>query len=116
MHLNYSHKPNYYFYAQRFMHFIKQKLTQQEDLSPHAIFSLSEIYSVFSQDFAATTVNLEGILNIAQDYYIAEDPSQTLITAQHINAEQNTLELQLDPTSLKALKLGASLNAPDAAG
>lgn len=115
MHLNFTHKPNYFFFAQRLIHFISQRISSQPTEQHTESFPLAEIYAVFAHDLAATTANLDAIIGLVEQYYIGDDPQQTLVNAHHINAEQHTLQLSFNPSSLAALKLGATLNAPDAA-
>ncbi len=64
MHLEYTHDPNYFFFSQLLMRHIESYIRKHPD-ADNAIFDLRDIYEVFREDFAATTTNLESILNIA---------------------------------------------------
>ena len=72
MNLNYSHKPNYFLFAQLLVRHIEGYIKKHPDASD-AIFDLRDIYEIFRQDLAATTTNLEGILNIADEIIILKD-------------------------------------------
>ena len=95
MQLKNSYKPNYFFFAQRFMHLLQQHIKQHPE-ETQLTLRLQEIYSHFGDDFAATTTSLDGILNIADEYRIETlDGDQKIIQSYHIHANENTLELHV---------------------
>lgn len=113
MDINFTHKPNYFFFAERFIGFLKNKLQLQPNTpnQTHLSFPLAEIYNIFHQDFASTTTNLDGILNIANKYTVNEKP---FIHTYIIDGKYNTLDLELNPHAIEDLQHGHHLAAPDA--
>lgn len=113
MDMNFTHKPNYFFFAERFIGFLKNKLQLLPDTSneTHLNFPLAEIYQIFHQDFASTTTNLDGILNIANKYTVNQNP---LIHSYIIDGKYNTLDLELNAQAIYDLQYGHQLTAPDA--
>ncbi|GAA5008229.1 hypothetical protein GCM10023206_14630 [Acinetobacter puyangensis] len=113
MSLNFTHKPNYFFFAQTLVNFLVNKIEKKPDVE--FIFPLADIYDVFQQDFAATTSNLEGILNIADNYHVgANDPEHRLIASFKIDAEANTISFKLNEKAVQAVHQGQPVIAPDA--
>ncbi|MCH4248747.1 MAG: hypothetical protein LKF82_13110 [Acinetobacter populi] len=113
MSLNFTHKPNYFFFAQTLVNFLVNKVGKNPGVEFN--FPLADIYDVFHQDFAATTSNLEGILNIADNYHVgSNDPEHLLISSYKIDAEANTISFKLNETAVQALQQGQTIIAPDA--
>ncbi|MBP3010426.1 hypothetical protein J8395_07085, partial [Acinetobacter baumannii] len=55
-------------------------------------FNLQTIYDVFSHDLASSTTNLEGILNIADEYVLeTEEGLLPLISSHSINLKNHVL-------------------------
>ncbi len=69
MNLEYTHKPDYYLFAQLLVRHIESYIHKHPD-ADNAIFDLRDVYEIFRQDFASTTTNLEGILHIADSYRV----------------------------------------------
>ncbi|CAG67636.1 hypothetical protein [Acinetobacter baylyi] len=115
MNLEYTHKPNYFFYAQLFIRHIETYIQKHPDVL-HATFELSDIYDLFRQDYASSTTNLDSILNIADEYKVEtlNSGDQKLITHYKIDAENNSLTIDFDEDAAKSLQQGKSLVAPDA--
>lgn len=112
MSLEFSSKPNYFFFAQTFINHLKDQLIRQP--ADTVNLSLADIHGWFRGDFAATTANLEGILNIADSYRVVTGNQATqLIEHYHINAETNSVTLQLNSAAAQALSQGAELVIPE---
>lgn len=109
MSLEFSHKPNYFFFAQTLVNFLGEQLRNQPITTK--TYALADIYHLFRQDFAATTANLESILNIADGYRVQDQP---FIEHYHINAEANTVSFNFNPAAAQAVAQGAPITAPDA--
>lgn len=113
MQLQNSYKPNYFFYAQRFMHLVQQKLQKHPEETDISL-RLQDIYDHFGQDFAASSTSLEGILNIADEYRIETiDGDQKIIQSYHIDATENTLHLRLIPEVSNTNNLNIQWLTPD---
>ena len=70
---------------------------------------------VFREDFAATTTNLEGILNIADTYKVETlDGDKPLIRNYKIDVKNNSLLIDFNADALQRLKSGYPLIEPDA--
>ncbi len=114
MNLEYSHKPNYFFFAQTFVRFIEGYI-KKNPTAMHAEFDIRDIYNLFRQDFAASTTNLEAILNIADEYAVNTTKGiQNLILKYHIHADSDRLSLDFDPDAVDSLLAGALFVEPDA--
>ena len=114
MSLDYTHKPNYFMFAQLFIRHLQNYFEKHPD-AQNAIFDLRDIYELFRQDLAATTTNLEGILNIADEYQVETlTGDQKLISNYQINSEQSQLQLELNSAAVDALIQGKALISPDA--
>lgn len=114
MTLNYAHKPNYFLYAQLFIRHVEGYIKKNSDRN-NATFDLRDIYELFRQDLASTTTNLEGILNIADEYTVETiNGDKKIISSYKIDAEQNTLLVDFDSDSVKSIADGKQIIAPDA--
>ncbi|WP_445115127.1 hypothetical protein [Acinetobacter sp. WZC-1] len=114
MNLNYAHKPNYFLFAQLLIRHIEGYVKKHPDAS-NAIFDLRDIYEIFRHDLASTTTNLEGILNIADEYTIETiNGDKKIISSYKIDAEQNSLLIDFNTDALGALKDGKRIMEPDA--
>lgn len=112
--MEFSSKPNYFLFAQLMVRHIENYVKKHPD-AQNAIFDLRDIYELFRQDLAATTTNLEGILNIADEYRIDTiNGDQKIISGFKIDAEQNSLLIDFNADALEALKEGKPFIAPDA--
>lgn len=114
MTLEYTHKPNYYLFAQLLMRHIESYIHKHPDAN-NAIFDLRDVYEIFRQDFASTTTNLEGILHIADEYKIETiNGDQPLIQKYQIDAKNNSLLIDFNPDALTSLRSGKPILEPDA--
>ena len=115
MQLEYRHDTDYFFFSQLLMRHIESYVHKHAEAN-NAIFDLRDIYKVFREDFAATTTNLESILNIADSYKVETlNGDQTLIQSYRIDVKNNALLINFNPESLQRLKSGQSLIEPDPA-
>ncbi|KHN67183.1 hypothetical protein AV645_00375 [Acinetobacter calcoaceticus] len=114
MTLEYTHKPNYYLFAQLLMRHIESYIHKHPDAN-NAIFDLRDVYEIFRQDFASTTTNLEGILHIADEYKIETiNGDQPLIQKYQIDAKNNSLLIDFNSDALTSLRSGKPILEPDA--
>ena len=111
MELHFTHKPNYFFFAERFIHFLKQKV-DSESSETHLHFPLNEIYDTFHEDFASTTINLDGILSIVKQYEVNH---HHLINSYIIDGKHHTLDLEINVRALNDLKHGHDMTPPEGA-
>lgn len=113
MTLEYTHKPNYYLFAQLLVRHIESYIHKHPDAN-NAIFDLRDVYEIFRQDFASTTTNLEGILHIADEYKIETlNGDQPLIQKYQIDAN-NSLLIDFNSDALTSLRSGKPILEPDA--
>jgi hypothetical protein len=114
MNLDFTHKPNYFLYAQLIIRHIENYIEKHPD-ADNAIFDLRDIYELFRQDKASATTNLDGILNIADEYKVETiDGDKKLISKYFIDVSNNSLLIDFDPSALEALKNGKKIIEPDA--
>ena len=114
MQLEYTHDPDYFFFSQLLIRHIESYIQKHPD-ADNAIFDLRDIYEVFREDFAATTTNLESILNIADSYKVETlNGDQALIKNYRIDVKNNSLLIDFNIESLNSFKAGQPLIEPDA--
>ena len=114
MSLEFTHKPNYFLFAQLIVRHLESYIKKHPDAS-NAIFDLRDIYQIFRQDLASTTTNLDGILNIADEYTVETlNGDKKLISQYKIDAANNSLLIDFNPDALAAIKDGKQVIAPDA--
>jgi hypothetical protein len=114
MSLAFTHKPNYFLFAQLIIRHIENYIRKHPD-SHDATFDLRDIYELFRQDLASATTNLDGIMNIADEYRVETlDGDQKLIRRYEINAQDHLLFVELEPTAVTALHKGKQIIPPDA--
>ncbi|MFW1949257.1 hypothetical protein ACG907_15310 [Acinetobacter bereziniae] len=112
--MEFSSKPNYFLFAQLLVRHIENYVKKHPD-AQNAIFDLRDVYEIFREDLAATTTNLEGILNIADEYRIDTiQGDQKIISGYKIDAEQNSLLIDFNADALQALRENKPIIAPDA--
>lgn len=115
MNMLYTHKPNYYFFAHKFVLFLESYL-KAHPFEQQTSFNLHIIYDLFSHDRASSTTNLEGILNIADEYVLETDEgSQPLIRSYHLHLDNHVLTLEFNPKAVESLKAGQIIVSPLAA-
>lgn len=113
MQLEYRHDSNYFLFSQLFMRHIESYIHKHPETN-HVSFDLHDIYEVFREDFAATTTNLESILNIADGYQVETlNGDEKLISSYKIDAKANTLSVDFNTDALQGLKSGHPLIEPD---
>lgn len=113
--LEYTHKPNYYFFAHRLISFLESKVKKNPELLRET-FNLSEVYDLFEHDFASTSINLDGIMNVVDEYVIdTAHGQQVLISSYHISADNHVLEINYNPHAVSELMAGKSVLFPQVA-
>ncbi len=114
MSLEFTHKPNYFLFAQLIIRHLESYIKKHPDAS-NAIFDLRDIYQIFRQDLASTTTNLDGILNIADEYAVETiNGDKKLISQYKIDATNNSLLIDFNADALAAIKDGKRIIEPDA--
>ena len=114
MSLNFIHKPDYFLSAQLFIRHLETYIEKNPE-DQVATFDLREIYQLFRQDLASATTNLEGILNIADEYKVDTlDGDQKIIQDFTIDSQANTLTVNFNPSAHTSLKSGKPIIPPDA--
>lgn len=114
MTLEFTHKPNYFLFAQLIIRHLESYIKKHPDAS-NAIFDLRDIYQIFRQDLASTTTNLEGILNIADEYTVETiNGDEKIISKFKIDAQNNSLLIDFNEGALAALKEGKRIIEPEA--
>ena len=114
MSLKFTHKPDYFLYAQLFVRNLENYIVKHpEENAPN--FNLQDIYDLFGKDFASASTNLEGILNIADEYRVETlHGDQKLIQGYSIDGKYNNLLVNLNPEAAKSLREGKPIIEPDA--
>lgn len=114
MTLEFTHKPNYFLFAQLIIRHLESYIKKHPDAS-NAIFDLRDIYQIFRQDLASTTTNLEGILNIADEYAVETiNGDQKIMSKYKIDALNNSLLIDFNEDALAALREGKRIIEPEA--
>ena len=114
MSLEFTHKPNYFLYAQLIIRHIETYIKKHPDAN-NAIFDLRDIYQVFREDLPSTTTNLDAILNIADEYTVDTiTGDQKIISQYRINATDNSLLIDFNTDALTALREGKKIIEPNA--
>jgi hypothetical protein len=109
-----THKPNYFLCAQLVIRHIENYISKNTDAT-NVTFDLGTIYELFRQDLASATTNLDGIMNIADEYRVETlQGDETLIREYKINAQENSLFIEFNPNALNALNAGKKIIVPDA--
>ena len=115
MNMLYTHKPNYYFFAHKFVLFLEDYL-KSHSYEHETSFNLQTIYDLFGHDRASSTTNLEGILNIADEYVLETDEGQqSLIRSYHVHLDNHVLNLEFNTKAVESLKAGQTIVSPQAA-
>ncbi|CAM4071400.1 hypothetical protein [Acinetobacter pragensis] len=114
MNLEFTHKPDYFLFAQLIIRHIENYVEKHPD-ADNAIFDLRDIYELFRQDKASATTNLDGIMNIADEYKVETlNGDERLISRYAIDAKNNSLLIDFNTNALAGLKNGKQIIAPDA--
>lgn len=115
MNLEYTHKPNYFLYAQLLVRYIQNKVKKSEHIDEVELAFEDLKTTVFQGDFASSSTNLEGILNIADAYKVETlSGDQTIIKHYTIDSEEKHLHIFLNVEAAEALKAGKDIVQPDA--
>ena len=102
MSLAFTHKPDYFLFAQLIIRHI-QTYVQKNPETNQASFELRDIYELFRQDMASATTNLDGIMNIADEYQV-----------ETLDGDQKLIRRYFDPAAVTALRNGRPIIPPDA--
>ena len=114
MSLQFTHKPNYFLWAQLVIRHIENYITKHPD-AQNAIFDLRDIYELFRHDLASATTNLDGIMNIADEYKVETiNGDEKIISHYEINAQENSLLIDFNTEALNSLREGKKIIVPDA--
>ncbi|WP_180086403.1 hypothetical protein [Acinetobacter sp. YH12226] len=114
MSLRFSHKPNYFLFAQLLVRHLENYLQKHPD-AHQATFDLRDIHALFQEDHASSSINLDGIMNIADEYKVETlSGDQKLIQHYHVDAKNIKLLIDFNPDAIQSLKDGKSLIEPDA--
>ncbi|MDQ8934966.1 hypothetical protein [Acinetobacter rudis] len=112
MNLEYIHKPDYYFFAQLFVRHIEKHI-KQHPKAVEASFHTRHIQELFQQDQASTTINLDGILGIADEYSIETLKGDMPIIQKHrIDAERHILYLTFNAEAIQSILAGHNIIEP----
>ena len=114
MSLEFTHKPNYFLFAQLLIRHVETYVRKHPDAN-NAIFDLRDIYELFRQDKASATTNLDGIMNIVDEYKIETiNGDQKLISRYGIDTQNNSLLIDFNADALESPKQGKQIISPDA--
>lgn len=115
MNMEYLHKPNYFFFAHKMVLFLEQYI-KQHPMEQEANFNLQTIYDLFSHDRASSTINLEGILNIVDEYLInTQQGIVGLVNRYNLHLDNHVLTLNFHPQAMQSVIDGESIFFPNAA-
>ncbi len=70
MSLRFSHRPNYFLFAQLLVRHIENCIQKNPNIN-QAAFDLRDIHALFQEDHASSSINLDGIMNIKSKPYQA---------------------------------------------
>ena len=114
MSLAFTHKPNYFLFAQLIIRHIENYVQKHPDVD-HAVFDLRDVHELFRQDLASATTNLDGIMNIADEYVVETvEGDQKIIQRYEIDPTEHRLLINFNPLALHALQAGKPIIPPDA--
>lgn len=114
MTLEFTHKPNYFLNAQLIIRHIEGYIKKHPD-AHNAIFDLRDIYQIFRTDMASSTTNLDGILNIADEYKVETiSGDQKIISQYKVDAVNNSLLIDFNADALQAIRDGKPVLQPEA--
>ena len=114
MSLRFSHKPNYFLFAQLLVRHIENYIQKNPNIN-QAAFDLRDIHALFQEDHASSSINLDGIMNIADEYKVETlSGDQKLIQRYNVDAKNTKLVIDFNSEALQSLKEGKSLIEPDA--
>lgn len=113
MSLNYVHKPNYFFFAQLLARHFEQGIKKNPE-DKIVILEIADIGDIFHHDFAATTTNLEPILNICDEYTVETlNGDQRLISGYKINSADQSVQFNFNEDAHQAILNGKPIIEPD---
>ncbi|MEB3754632.1 hypothetical protein [Acinetobacter sp. MD2(2019)] len=112
MSLEFTHKPNYFMFAQLLMRYVQQQTSSAASTLEVSMHDLSEL---FHHDTASITTNLDSILNIADEYKVETvQGDQKIIESYSKDSTQQVLILKLNAEAMKSLSDGKRLIEPNA--
>lgn len=121
MSLHFTHKPNYFLFAQLLIRHIETYIHKHPDAS-NAIFDLREIHDLFQADQASSSINLVStlysstIFKMPSRLMLEEETisgDQKLIQNYSIDAKYNKLMIDFNAEPLDSLRDGKPLIEPD---
>ncbi|MFT4021401.1 MAG: hypothetical protein QM666_07780 [Acinetobacter sp.] len=113
MTLDFIHKPNYFLFSQLLIRHLQQNLPT--DGSNIIRIPFARLQEIFQDDTASVTTNLQGILNIADEYKIDTlSGDQAIIQNYQIDSAQKELNITLNTDAIASLKDSKSPLEPDA--
>jgi len=114
MSLSFTHKPDYFLFAQLIVRHIQNYLQKHSDTN-QVSFELRDLYALFREDKASATINLDGIMNIADEYKVETlKGDQKLIRHYEIFAKEDKIVIDFEPAAVTALRNGRDIIPPDA--
>lgn len=103
MNLEFTHKPNYFLYAQLFIRHTEDQLHKDKKAS-HLDISFEALKHLFQEDTAAVSTNLDSILHIASEYKVETlSGDQSLIQKYTIDVEDEKILLEISQEAAQAL-------------
>ncbi|MCF9045360.1 hypothetical protein [Acinetobacter nectaris] len=115
MNMEYTHKTDYFFFAHKFIRFLETYLQQHPD-ERVTVLNLNIMDDIFSHDFASTTVNLDSILNIVDEYHLTtNEGAKTLIHHHDINLKKHLLTISFNDDAVRCLQAGQAIHYPNVA-
>ncbi len=115
MNLQYTHKPNYYFFAHTLALMLESHVKQYPQHLQES-FNLHTINDWFFQDVASSSINLEGILNIVDEYSVVTSYGKVpLLSEYHLQYDTHELHVKFHPQAVANLLAGGVLDYPKAA-
>ncbi|MEB3768207.1 hypothetical protein [Acinetobacter sp. MD2] len=113
MNLEFTHKPNYFLFAQLLIRHVQQYIKQHP--TANLEISTETLKNLFHNDTASATTNLDGILNIADEYKVETlQGDQKIIQSYIIDSVQHLLKLSLNSDAVVSLNDGKPLIEPNA--
>ncbi|MBF7689895.1 hypothetical protein [Acinetobacter pollinis] len=102
MNLEFTHKPNYFLYAQLLIRHIEDQLNKDKTLHQIRI-SFEKLKHIFQEDTAATSTNLDSILHIASEYKIETlSGDERIIQKYAIDVEDKELILNIPESVIQS--------------
>lgn len=114
MNLEYMHKSDYFFFAQLFIRHVENHIKKHPNQF-ETNFHINHIQELFQKDRASITTNIDGILNIADEYSVETlHGDMKIINNYRVDHDQHVLYLEFNPEAAKAIVAGKQLIEPQA--